>query len=308
MKVIRARVLGYCMGVRRAVEIAASRGGGASEPEADPPAERREGPCAGRVYTLGPLIHNPQVLAALKSRGVEILDETGLPGDLRGAVVIIRAHGVSPALEAEVSLRGGLVVDATCPKVKAGQTLARSLSGAGYRLFLAGERQHGEIIGIRAYAGDCFIVASPEEAAGAAEALYRETAGKGEALPKTALLGQTTLSPGEYRAIGEAIRPFFPDLRVEDTICGATRDRQDALTELCGKAEAVIVAGGRDSANTRRLLSMARALGKPAWLAESAGDVPREIAGYAVVGLSAGASTPDEVIDEIEGALLSMDG
>lgn len=290
MQVIRARVLGYCMGVRRAVEMAACPGG----------------PRAGRIYTLGPLIHNPQVLAKLKSRGVEILDEAGLPGDLRGAAVIIRAHGVSPGLEAEVSLRGGRVVDATCPKVKAGQLLARSLSGAGYRLFLAGERQHGEIAGIRAYAGDCRIVASPEEAAAAAETLYRETTGKGQAPAGTALLGQTTLSPGEYRAIGEAIRPFFPDLRVEDTICRATRDRQDALTELCGKADALIVAGGRASANTRRLLSMAQALGKPAWLAESAADIPREIAAYSVVGLSAGASTPDEVIDEIEGALLAM--
>lgn len=301
-------MLGYCMGVRRAVEMTARvSGGGAPAPVPDLRLASREGPCAGKIYTLGPLIHNPQVLAKLKSRGVEVLDETRLPGDLRGAVVIVRAHGVSPVLEAEVSLRGGRVVDATCPKVKASQNLARSLGRAGYRLFLGGEKQHGEIIGIRAYAGDCIVVASPEEAAEAAADLYRETAGKRPAVIKTALLGQTTLSPGEYRAIGEAIRPFFPDLRVEDTICEATRDRQEALMELCGQVDALIVAGGRASANTRRLLSMAQALGKPAWLVESAGDIPREIAACSVVGLSAGASTPDDVIDEIEGALLAMD-
>ncbi|MDR1950447.1 MAG: 4-hydroxy-3-methylbut-2-enyl diphosphate reductase [Spirochaetaceae bacterium] len=303
MRVIRARVLGYCMGVRRAVEMASRELGPEPgfSPGAAPRAPCRERPRAKRVYTLGPLIHNPQVLAKLKNRGVETLDAARLPGDLRGAVVILRAHGVTPALEAGLVSRGALVADATCPKVKASQNLARSLGEAGYRLFLAGEEQHGEIVGIRGYAGDCLIVGNPGEAALAAENLYREAGPV-----KTALLGQTTISPGEYRAIGEAIASFFPNLAIQDTICGATRDRQDALTELSGRTDALIVVGGRASANTRRLLSIAESLGKPAWLAENAGEIPREIAAYPVVGLSAGASTPDEVIDEIEGALLSL--
>jgi 4-hydroxy-3-methylbut-2-enyl diphosphate reductase len=270
------------MGVRRAVEIAES--------------EAKSRP---RVYTIGPLIHNPQALAALRERGVEILDEERLPGDLRDAVVIIRAHGIAPSLEEELRGRGARLVDATCPKVKASQTRARSLSGAGYRIFLAGEERHGELIGIQGYAPDCMVVATREEAEGAAERLYRLFP---EA--KTALLGQTTMSPHEYRAIGEGIRRFFPGLTVVDTICGATRDRQNALRELCARVDALIIAGGRESANTRRLLMIAEAQGKLAWLIETKDEIPPEIGGCSVVGLSAGASTPDEVIDDIEAALL----
>jgi 4-hydroxy-3-methylbut-2-enyl diphosphate reductase len=243
---------------------------------------------------MGPLIHNPQVLKDLNRRGVEILEEGCLP-DLSGAVVIIRAHGISPHLEADLVFRGACVVDATCPKVKASQMKAQALAGAGYRVFLAGEARHGEIAGIRGYAPGCIVVADGDEAVLAAKRLFREDPGA-----RTALIGQTTSSPDEYAVIGEAVRSFFPGLQVIDTICGATRDRQTALRDLCGKVDAVIVAGGRESANTRRLLAIAEASGKPAWLVENAGGVPAELASYTTAGLSAGASTPDEVIRAIE--------
>lgn len=250
---------------------------------------------SGRVYTVGPLIHNPHVLDDLQRRGVEVLEEGRLPRNLSGAVVVIRAHGISPDLEAELVSLGGCIVDATCPKVKASQLKARALAGAGYRVFLAGEARHGEIAGIRGYAPDCTIVADGDAAALAAERLFREEPGA-----EAALIGQTTISSDEYAAIGEAVRSFFPSLKIIDTICGATRDRQNALRELCGRVDAVIVAGGRESANTRRLLAIAEASGKPAWLVENAGGIPAELASYAAVGLSAGASTPDEVIRAIE--------
>jgi 4-hydroxy-3-methylbut-2-enyl diphosphate reductase len=253
------------------------------------------------VYTMGPLIHNPPVLAGLKKQGIKVLREDSLPETLTGAVVIIRAHGISPQLEAGLISRGAVLADATCPHVRSGQNQARALTGEGYRVFLAGERHHGEIIGIQGFAPDCLVVANPEEAARAAEALFREA--KPE---KTALLGQTTISPDEYRAIGEAIRPFFPDIVIQNTICGATKDRQDALRKLCGEVEAVIVAGGKDSANTRRLLAIARSLGKPAWLTETPGDIPREIRSYGTVGLCAGASTPDTIIDAVEDILKAL--
>jgi 4-hydroxy-3-methylbut-2-enyl diphosphate reductase len=273
------------MGVRRAVDLT----------EAELKKARRP------VYTMGPLIHNPQVLEYLEKRGVQILREEGLPENLEGAVVIIRAHGISPQLEAGLMSRGAVLVDATCPRVRSGQTRARSLSAGGCRIFLAGERHHGEIIGIRGFAPDCIVVANPEEAAKAAETLFRE-----EKPEKTALLGQTTISPEEYRAIGGEICRFFPGVLILDTICGATKDRQDALRKLCGETEAIIVAGGKDSANTRRLLGIALSLGKPAWLAETPGDIPREIRSYGTVGLCAGASTPDTVINAIEEALKAL--
>jgi 4-hydroxy-3-methylbut-2-enyl diphosphate reductase len=247
---------------------------------------------------MGALIHNPQVMESLKAQGIGILDG-GLPPSLRDTSVIIRAHGISPLLEEAIRSRGGRLVDATCPKVKASQMKARSLAGKGYAIFLAGEARHGEIIGILGYAPDCITVADPAEAERAAESLYRK-----KPLAKTALLGQSTISPGEYEAIGEAVRRFFPGLECINTICGATRDRQNALEELCGRTQALIIAGGRESANTRRLLAIAEKRGKPTWLVESAAELPGEIFCYDTVGLSAGASTPDGVIDEIERVLL----
>ncbi|GHT67063.1 4-hydroxy-3-methylbut-2-enyl diphosphate reductase [Spirochaetia bacterium] len=290
MKVIRAKVLGFCMGVRRAVDMAEG--------------ELRSG---GRVCTMGPLIHNPQVLESLQRQGAEILNEDKLPENLAGVTVIIRAHGISPVLEDELKKRGARIADATCLRVKASQMKARTLAAKGYTLFLAGEKKHGEVIGIQGYAKGipnyapgCIVIAESGEAEHAAADFYRNNP-----TAKTALIGQTTISTEEYRTIGEGIKKFFPALEIADTICGATRDRQEALRKLCGEVDAVIVAGGRESANTRRLLAIAQAQNKPAWLVESSAEIPIEIALYNTVGLCAGASTPDETIDAIESALLA---
>jgi 4-hydroxy-3-methylbut-2-enyl diphosphate reductase len=251
----------------------------------------------GTVYTLGPLIHNPQVLNELRDQGVEMLSEDW--GDLRGKTVLIRAHGVSPRVEEELIAAGARIRDATCPRVKESQMKARALTGEGYCLFLAGEKDHGEIIGIRGYAPNCVVAADRPEAERAAEELYRQRPDA-----KTALLGQTTLSAGEYRAIGEGIRHWFPNVKIVNTICGTVR--QNALQELCARVDAVVIAGGKTSANTRRLLSIAQSLGKPAWLVENEKEIPPEIGNYATIGLSAGASTPDIVIDAIEKVLSSL--
>jgi 4-hydroxy-3-methylbut-2-enyl diphosphate reductase len=285
MELVKAGILGYCMGVRRAVEIA----------------YRQLAVSRGRVYTMGPLIHNPQVRDALSKRGVEVLKEDCLPEDLTGAVIVIRAHGISPVLETELVSRGACLVDATCPNVKASQLKAQALAGAGYRVFLAGEARHGEVAGIRGYAPGCAVVANPAEAATVAEYLSREIPGA-----RAALIGQTTISLDEYTAIGKAIQAYFPQLEIIDTICSATRDRQDSLRKLCGTVDAVVVAGGKESANTRRLLAIAEHMGKPAWLVENAGEVPSELAVYSKAGLCAGASTPDEIIGLIEEKIRSL--
>ncbi|MDR3124151.1 MAG: 4-hydroxy-3-methylbut-2-enyl diphosphate reductase [Treponema sp.] len=291
MRVRRAETLGFCMGVRRAMEMAE--------------AALSQTPQTGTVYAMGNLIHNPQAMAPLLKQGLVVLDEEKIPEDLRRAPVVIRAHGVSPQLEAALTGRGARIVDATCPKVKASQIKAQELRSLGCRVFLAGERRHAEIIGVLGYAPDCVVVGSPAEAAAAAEKLRRESGAL-----KTALIGQTTWDLAEYAAIADAIRAFFPDLEVSDTICGATRARQDSLRALCAEADAVIVAGGRESANTRRLLDIARSFpgpdgrGKPAWLVETPGEIPAEIDRHDTVGLCAGASTPDALIDAIEEALL----
>lgn len=272
------------MGVRRAVETA-----------------WRESGQTGAVYTVGPLIHNPEVLEALKGQGVKILNDGEFPPPGGNPSVIIRAHGIPPETEAELARRGCRIIDATCPRVKASQMKARSFAEKGYKVFLAGEKNHGEITGIRGYAestggvSSCVVVGNPNEAEKAAEELFRRESGA-----KTVLIGQTTISPGEYSAIGEQLKKFFPNIEILETICGATADRQEALRELESRVDAVIVAGGRESSNTRRLLSLALELGKPAWLVEKPEELPPEIRRYNIVGLSAGASTPDSLIVEIE--------
>jgi len=262
-----------------------------------------DGSCGKKVYTLGSLIHNPQVLADLESRGVAVLDEDSPLPEARGAVVVIRAHGVGPRVEARLGGLGFSLIDATCPRVKASQLKVRSLARAGRALFLAGERSHAEIAGILGYAEGavfCEVVADAAEA----EAAARNLAAKPFAwdLPP-ALVAQTTISQEEYSAIAAAVERHFPNLETVGTICGATCERQESLRELLARVDAVVVIGGRESANTRRLLAIAESSGKPCVLAETAADIPPGFSGFATVGITAGASTPDFVIDEVERAL-----
>jgi 4-hydroxy-3-methylbut-2-enyl diphosphate reductase len=291
------------------------------------------------VFSLGPLIHNPQTLASLKERGLVILDEDRVMEQVTNQalpraekitadekpVVIIRAHGINPRTEENLLLKGFRIVDATCPRVKASQNTALTLAGRGFSVFIAGEKNHAEVKSIAGYveagagprrqtrtgavkaqAGTdggrvpaCVIVGNAAEAETAAAALRRERPDA-----ETALIAQTTLSADEYERIEAAIKKSFPNLEVKNTICGATRERQDALRKLCAACDAVVIVGGKESANTRRLLAIARHCGKPAWLAETAADLPPELKNYAVAGLCAGASTPDDVVEEIAGALL----
>ena len=293
MKVVRAGISGFCMGVRRAVDMA--------NREASRQAEQY-GSANRRVYTLGPLIHNPAVLENFAERGIKVLKEGEIPEDPANTTVIIRTHGIRPEAQKKLSFEGVHVLDATCPHVKANREKARLLSSRGKVIFLAGEREHAEIIGIRGYVdGPCCIVANPDEAEEEASKLKRTNN-----TAKTALIGQTTISTGEYDAIAAAITRYFPDLEIISSICGATFKRQNSLRELCRKVDAVIIAGGRDSANTRRLLAIAGECGVKAWLVENVEDIPPEIANYEIAGLSAGASTPDSVIDAIEEKLLSL--
>ena len=282
MKVIRARVLGFCMGVRRAVDLANA--------EAD-----RAEISGGQVCTLGPLIHNPEVLALLESRGVRSLAQP--PANLEGSSVIIRAHGISPQEEESLRAGGGRVIDATCPRVKASQLKAKALVQAGCRLFLAGEALHAEIAGIVGYAegGFCAVVENAAKAESEAAKLYER-----DKHAKTALIGQTTISEEEYRVIGEAILHFFPALEIVQTICAAAKERREALLELLEQADAVVIAGGKESANTRRLLAIARERGKPCVLAENVAGIPADFRTFKTIGICAGASTPDSVIEEIE--------
>jgi 4-hydroxy-3-methylbut-2-enyl diphosphate reductase len=215
--------------------------------------------------------------------------------------VIIRAHGIDR--EKEAALKNSCVdfVDATCPKVKNCQLLAEKLSAAAYTIFLAGEKEHDEVLGVESYAKNTIVVSSTEEARRAAETLLQKMP-----LPeKTALISQTTFSVTEFTNIARVIKEYFPRLELHCTICSATEERQKALESLCPLVDALIIAGSPESANTRRLLQIAEASGKPACLVESADKIPQIFFLFNSIGISAGASTPDHIVDEIQNKLES---
>jgi 4-hydroxy-3-methylbut-2-enyl diphosphate reductase len=284
MKVIRAGVMGFCMGVRRAVELAFAK------------------PDGMRTFSYGQLVHNPKALADLQKCRIETVDN---PSEIsEGCCVIICAHGISPSAEKELRKKRAQIVDATCPIVKASQLQAERLSRGKYCIFLAGKANHPEIDGILGYAQVydrpfCAVVGNASEAGKTAKKLYGINHDA-----KTALLGQTTISEKEYLLIGEAIKLFFPNLEIIQTICSATTERQQALREILDQVDAVIIAGGKESSNTRRLLAIAESSGKSCVLVEDANEIPVSFFNYEKVGLSAGASTPDSVIDEVEQKLM----
>jgi 4-hydroxy-3-methylbut-2-enyl diphosphate reductase len=300
------------MGVSRAVKMAEAL------------AEQRNAPGGqplSSIYTYGPLIHNTAVLRKLEEKKVFVLDE-GATTDLRDALVIIRAHGVPPRVEAELREAGAVIKDATCPKVKANQLLAQKLCEKNdgvspetvhqtvyrtvYRtVFLAGDRRHAEIQGILGYAPDCICVSNESEAE---EAARRRIAGGNIRKDKAVLIGQTTFPVEDYRKIAAVLHKYFR-LTVKNTICPATACRQDALRKLCASVDAMIIAGGKNSANTRALAGIAQSMGKPAFLLENAAEMKGIAAGLSVytrIGLAAGASTPLETIDELEEAVLNI--
>ena len=243
------------------------------------------------IYTLGPLIHNTRVVEEFRARGVvPVKDMEGLD---RG-IVVIRSHGVGPEEKRRVKESGLAVVDATCPHVRRAQRTVRDYAARGYDAIIVGDAEHGEVQGIRGYAVKSTVIDSVGQAEGM------------EISERSIVVCQTTFDSARYREICAVLRGRKPDILVFDTGCAATEKRRESVASLAGRVDAIVVIGGRQSANTRWLLQAALKTGKPAWHVEGAGDIPVEVAGYARVGISAGASTPESIIDEVEKALLAM--
>lgn len=288
MKIVKAAVMGRCMGVKRAMDMAFEAANLAT------PA----GMGTRRVWTLGPLIHNPQAIADLARQGVETLHDDELDRVRAQDLVIIRAHGASPQLVGRLKALGADIVDATCPRVLASQKKARSFHERGFAVIIAGDRNHGEVTGILGHAPGAVVVVNAEEAA--------QAAGKIEGRP-VALIAQTTIRREEYVAILAAVKAVHPELSVVESICPATEERQAALVELARQVDAIVVVGGKASANTQRLYLEAKSLGVPACHIETAAELPSDLSACHTVGLTAGASTPDALVDEVERALVDRD-
>ncbi len=281
--VIKSEVLGFCMGVKNAVDLAVSA--------------RKQFP-EKEVYTFGALIHNEDALSFLAENGVRVLEPSdffaGNVANLKNSVVIIRAHGIEPLVEQALIESGAKVINATCPRVVSGQKKAEK-NATHSNIILAGDKNHQELIAISGYAklanaGDCLIVENESEA----ETVSLSDNGLG-----FCLIAQTTIRLSEYKKIIEALQKRIPDLCVFKSVCSATQKRQDALKELSKVSDAIVVIGGKNSANTKRLLQTALNLGKPAWLVQNENNIPPEVYGYAKIGVTAGASTPNFVIDKV---------
>lgn len=290
MQIIRARVLGMCMGVRRAEELAREAAGASAA-------------SGSAVFTYGPLIHNPQAVAELESLGVSVLDTSAVETDpaslpdLHGAEVVIRAHGASLAAISRLEALGARIIDATCPRVIKSQRLARHYEKLGWQVVLVGDPRHGEIAGILGHCSGAIVVDGPDSARRAAEKLSDTPC---------ALISQTTIRQEDYDEVIAIFQTKVRHLTAEKTICPATRERQQALVDLCGQVDAVLIVGGKNSENTKRLFQSATDCGKAAWHIETAAEIQPEMAKYARVGITAGASTPDFIIDHIQDALLRL--
>ncbi|MFW6334540.1 MAG: 4-hydroxy-3-methylbut-2-enyl diphosphate reductase [Desulfosalsimonas sp.] len=270
MKIVTARTAGFCMGVRRAVEQALDS------------ANRRKGP----IYTYGPLIHNPQVLSILEQKSISVLERIPEKAD---GTVIIRAHGVPPQDQEALRQAGFKVINATCPRVIKVQSIIARHAARGYSVIIVGDREHPEVRGLQGYAGNRgYVVESLEELTGLPE------------FENAIIVAQTTQNTAFFDKVRRWAEENRPGYKVFNTICDSTEKRQAETQALAGEVDAVIVVGGYNSGNTRRLADIAKQSGKRALHVEKAEDLPVEKLGRCrSIGITAGASTPNWIIRQV---------
>lgn len=271
LSVRKAVHAGYCWGVERALEMV------------EETAAERTGET---VRTLGPVIHNPRVVESLERQGVQSIDTLD---EIDGGTVVIRTHGVQPSVYEEAARKGLNVVDATCPLVTQVQRKARQLVDEGYHLVIFGNPKHPEVIGTLGHAGGPgTVIERPEDAR-----LLK--------LPKkVGVVVQTTQEMERLSELLTMLAPRCKELKVFNTICNPTIERQEAARELARHVEVVIVVGGKGSSNTRHLAEVCREEGARTYHIESASELDAAwLDGVTELGLTAGASTPGWMMDEV---------
>ena len=290
MRIVRAKTAGFCMGV----SLALRQLDAALKTHKNTGALRS----GSRLATLGPVIHNPRVISEYEDLGVVCLDSTAETHS--GDLVLVRAHGVPKEEEQDLLHRGATVIDATCPKVKKAQlTIAAEREKCGATLLLYGEKDHPEVKGLVSYAdNDARVFLSREEF----EAVALDPARDYFLAAQTTqdILGFEVICARASERLGHAI----PTLQ---TICDATRKRQAEVLELTREVELLVVVGGSNSGNTRRLAEVAEGRGIPALRIEDASELdPARLKAFSVVGVTAGASTPAKHIDDVEAWLRNL--
>ncbi|MCG2773721.1 MAG: 4-hydroxy-3-methylbut-2-enyl diphosphate reductase [Desulfobacterales bacterium] len=274
MKVVLASTAGFCIGVKRALEMVLK-------------AINENQP---KIYTYGPLIHNPQVLELLRERGITILQ----PGEeIPAGLVVIRAHGIPLQERLLLEQAGGRIIDATCPRVAKVQAIIRRWAAKGCATLIVGDADHPEVRGLMGYT----------EARGYVVSTSRDVADLPD-FNELIVVAQTTQSEAQFEARVQEITDRFPQAQIFNTICDATASRQAEVQELSRQADALVVVGGRNSGNTQRLVEISQGTGIPTYHVETEQELDLvEISRYQTVAVTAGASTPNWLIGNVVNTL-----
>jgi 4-hydroxy-3-methylbut-2-enyl diphosphate reductase len=279
MEVLIAKEAGFCYGVKRALSLVYRALKEAQEP----------------LYSLGPLIHNPQVVKELEARGLKtIADMDTIP---KGTLVV-RSHGAPPSLLQEAQNRSINILDATCPTVKRVQEYAEILNAEGYQVVIIGDKDHPEVKGIEGYAGEKAVVIS-----------NKEEINQNIILERIGVVVQTTQSWNNFQLVLAGLVKIAKEIRVFNTLCSSTATRYREAMNLARRTDAIIVVGGSSSANTARLTDLCRRAQPNTFQIESAEDIqPSWLEGKKKIGLTAGASTPYWLIEDVREKLISKFG
>src|SRR6056297_422550 len=270
LEIITADEAGFCFGVKRAIEIVKEAVAGTDK----------------KVYKLGPLIHNPQVVEDLRQKGVHLVDDIE---DIDDGILIIRTHGVEPEVLERAQKKGLDIIDATCPFVKNAHKYANELVETDYQTFIFGDRNHPEVRGIFGHTKNKGIIIETIDDL------------KGIDLEDNiGLVAQTTQSYEDYLKIISYLLPKAKELKIFNTICNTTGNRQEAARELAKKVDVMYVIGGHNSANTKRLAEISANTNTPTFHIETVDEINWDkIKKTNKIGITAGASTPDWIIKEV---------
>jgi 4-hydroxy-3-methylbut-2-enyl diphosphate reductase len=278
MEIITAKTAGFCFGVKRAIDIAFQIA-----------REKRKG-----IYTLGPIIHNPQVVDKLKEKGIIPIENIKAKKDIRA--LIIRTHGIPLKLSKEISSKGYEIIDATCPFVKKAQYYAKLLSEEGYQVIILGEKNHPEVKSLMSYVVDNAIVID----------------GKAS-LPKlrsrVGIVVQTTQPLDVLKKVLSEAIVHAKEIKVYNTICNSTALRLKETENMANKVDVMFVVGGKNSANTTQLTKLCKSLSVPTHHIETSSEIRNEwIEKAKKIGITAGASTPKWIIKEVEKRIRHIGG
>mgnify|MGYP001151738747 CR=1 FL=1 len=275
MEVTVAKTAGFCFGVKRAVEKVYEQIGKSEKP----------------IYTYGPIIHNEQVVGDLREKGVEVIDSLEELKTLRDAVVVIRSHGVGKNVYEILKENDVEIVDATCPYVKKIHRIVEKQSAEGRKVLIIGSEDHPEVQGIKGWGDERTVVIEDMDDFLKLQLPENE---------KLCIVSQTTFNYKKFQDIVEKISKTRYDITVLNTICNATQERQVEARQIASQVDVMIVIGGRNSSNTQKLYEICRRECKHTYYIQTLEDFKPEITGTVrSVGITAGASTPNQIIEEV---------